>query len=321
MKSFAILSFLAAAAISSTSSLIPSGISSGCSSYLESLNNNATLTSCIGSIVNATSAFGPSGNTSTTPSSGDVNSALGSLCSASSACPNSAIRSQLATFYSACTDELTGTTSNTDVVRMYDVLYTITPLITAACSKDDSGNYCVTQISPSSSSEPSASASFPADSKSVSSSGQNAYKLVQNNLWESQTLAKRAAVTENVTSALLPNTTTYRNSNLAFLFLTPNMTSDALCVPCTRSVLSAYITFEESVPYALGVANSPILGGQPDLYNAVTSTCGSNFMSGAVQAAGGLSNGLISGAVPRVATEGGMFAAAAAAVLGLAALL
>ena len=69
------------------------------------------------------------------------------------------------------------------------------------------------------------------------------------------------------------------------------------------------------------IANSPLLGGQTDLYKAVTSECGSNFLSGAVQAAGGLSGCIISGAAPRMSTEGGLFSVAAAAVLGLVSLL
>jgi hypothetical protein len=41
--------------------------------------------------------------------------------------------------------------------------------------------------------------------------------------------------------------------------------------------------------------NAVALGGQMPLYNGISSTCGANFLSGAVQAAGGLSGGLGSG--------------------------
>ena len=54
----------------------------------------------------------------------------------------------------------------------------------------------------------------------------------------------------------------------------------------------SYFNFEQSVPYAPGLNNSPLMGGQSELYNAVTNTCGSSFFGGAVQAAGGLSGGL-----------------------------
>lgn len=70
----------------------------------------------------------------------------------------------------------------------------------------------------------------------------------------------------------------------------------------------SYIEFETNVPYAPGLANSLLLGGQPDLYNAVQNTCGKNFFSGAVQAAGGLASGLLgsSSAAPRSISQGFM---------------
>ncbi|EJD05261.1 uncharacterized protein FOMMEDRAFT_27426 [Fomitiporia mediterranea MF3/22] len=329
MQSFITLSFLAAATVvraqysssssatptSSAVTLIPTGISSGCSSFLQSLDSNSTLTSYVAPIVNATSAFSPYAN-STNASSNAVNTVLGSLCASSSTSDDSAIRTQLSSFYSSCTNELTGSSSNKDVIRIYDVLYAIVPMKKAVCSKDDSGNYCVNQIS---SSVSSASAPGGGTSKSVTSTGQSTYELVQNNLWSySGSLSKRA---DSDGAALIPNTTTYRSSNLPFLFLTPSLSSDKLCVSCTRSVLSAYMNFEQSVPYALGIANSPMLGGQPELYSAVNSTCGSNFMNGAVQAAGGLSGGIVGSGAPHLTPEGGMITAAAAAILGLVAVL
>ncbi|KAL5525408.1 hypothetical protein ACEPAF_9278 [Sanghuangporus sanghuang] len=314
---------------STASSLIPTNISSGCSSFLESLNSNSTLASCIVPVVNATSAFSPLSNSSVNASSSAVNSALGTLCSTStlsSGCSDADIRGQLSSFYSSCGDELTGASPDQDVIRIYDVLYTIIPLKDSVCSKDDSGNYCVTQISASSNStdQSSASASVSVDSSksSVTSTSQDIYELVQNNLWSyasDSSLKKRGS--EDDVAALIPNITTFRSTNLAFFFLSEDTPSDQLCTSCTRSVLTSYMTFEQSVPYALGIANSPLLGGQSDLYNAITSECGSSFLSGAVQAAGGISDGIISGAAPRMSTEGGVFTATAAAVLGLVALL
>ena len=270
-------------------------------------------------IVNATSAFSPLAN-STNASSSAVTSALSTLCSSSSTCSATDVRGQLSSFYSSCTNELTGDSPNNDVIRIYDVLYTITPLKQAVCSKDDSGNYCVNQVSSSATSSISG-----AGSKSVSSTQQGVYELVQNNLFsyaEGSSFSKRGEDDENL-AGLIPNTTTYRSSNLAFLFLNSEMSSDELCVSCTRSVLSAYISFEQTVPYALGIANSPMLGGQSDLYNAVTNTCGSSFLSGAVQAAGGLQDGIIGGksSAPRLTAESGLFTIAGAAVVGLVAML
>ncbi|THH03850.1 hypothetical protein EW145_g5958 [Phellinidium pouzarii] len=323
MKSFVILSLVAAVAVvraqsssnSSASPLIPTNISTGCSSFLSALNSNSSLSSCVSSVVSATSAFGPLGNSSNVTSTGDINTTLNSLCSSSSACPDAVIRGQLASFYTACTDELTGSSPNTDVIRIYDVLYAIEPLTKAACTKDDSGRYCTAQISSGTS-----ASNATGSSKSVSTSQQNAYQLVQNSLWQSFMPSTKRDDATNA-SALLPNMTTFRSENVLFLFFSPNMSSSALCVPCARNVLTAYINFEQNIEYALGIANSPMLGGLPELYSAATSICGSNFLSGAVQAAGGLEGGLISGAMPHATIESGVFSVAAAAIFGLAALL
>ena len=231
----------------------------------------------------------------------------------------STIKPLLSQFYTDCSAELSGSSSNTDVIRLYDVLYAVVPFKAAACTKDDSGDYCVTKIGSGSSTSASASSG----SKSVSSNS-NTFDLLKNNLVEQSgsTLARRATVVQNVTAALIPNTTTFRTTGLPFLLLTPSTDSSELCMSCTRSVLTAYINFEQDIPYAPGLTNSPILGGQTDLYNAVTSACGSSFMSGAVQAAGGLANGLISGAtnvhVDQITSVGTLFAAVLA---GAAALL
>lgn len=303
----------AASPASTGSPLIPSGISSSCTTFLTALNDNSTITSCLKPIISATSAFGPSGSSSTNPTTADVTSALSQLCSSTTTCSDTVVRSQLTPFYTACSAELAGTNTNADVIRIYDVLYAVVPFKAAVCTKDDSGNYCATQISSGSATSATASSG----SKSVSSA-QDTFELLKNNLVEQSgsALTRRATVVQNVTAALVPNTTTFRTTGLPFLLLTPSTDSSELCTACTRSVLTAYINFEQDIPYAPGLPNSQILSGQTDLYNAVTSKCGSSFFSGAVQAAGGLSNGLISGAsqvhIDQVASIGTLFAAVAA---------
>lgn len=80
--------------------------------------------------------------------------------------------------------------------------------------------------------------------------------------------------------------------------------------------MTSYITFESSCPYGPGLSSSLLLLGQLDLYNNITSKCGSTFLSGAVQAAGGISSGLLSGAAPRAG--GQELSAAVSAILGVA---
>lgn len=215
----------------------------------------------------ATAGYAPGGSGTTSPSTTQVETTLNTLCSTSTAssCPESLIRGKIADFYSACSVELTST-PNPDVVRTYDILYATIPLKNAICSKDDGGSYCVTQ------------AKIPSGTSKnlvAGSSGQN---------------------------PLVPDVAAYRKANLPFLFLTPSLESADLCVPCTRNVLTAYINFESNVPYAPGLSKSTLLDGQSALYTGVQNTCGKNFLSGAVQAAGGLSGGSFSssGAIQNV---------------------
>ncbi|KZT23000.1 hypothetical protein NEOLEDRAFT_1118544 [Neolentinus lepideus HHB14362 ss-1] len=314
MKSIAIISLLVAGALaqssassataasSTASALIPSGISSACSTYLTSLNSDSTLYSCAAPIISATSQFGAAANSGASSTS-SVNSAIKSFCANSeTACSASNIKSQLASFYSACTPELTAS-ANSAVIRMYDALYSLTPLMQAVCSQDDSGNYCITQT---------ASAA-----NSSSSSGNLA--TAQKYLWYPQTSSKRAV------SMIEPNATTFTNYNLPFLLLTGSTPSSTLCTSCTRSILTSYINFESSVPYGPGLSKSSLLSGQSALYQGVQSTCGESFMSGAVQAAGGIKSGAFSGAGRSVSVEGGalgvLISALSVAAAGFAAAL
>lgn len=182
------------------------------------------------------------------------------------------------------------------MLRTYDVLYAISPLRKAVCTKDDKGSYCVNQAK-------AATPSGVSDAKVnvAVSSGPDLSSLKQY-LWSQNSVAKRAAAQ---TAAIIPNVTTYHDSNLLFLFLTPETASAQLCTTCTRNILMSYIQFQTAVPYAPGIGQSPLMSGQPDLYNAVTSKCGKSFFQGGVQAAGGISSGTLgdSSASPRSASQ------------------
>ncbi len=290
--------------------LIPSGIGSSCSSFLNDFNKDTTLTACTSSLITASGAFAPTTNaTATTPSGSDAKLALAAVCAASAACSESSVRSKLADFYQACTDELTSS-QNKDVIRTYDVLYSIIPLKNAICSKGDSGDYCVLTIG--------------------STTSQSASQLAS----IAQSISVPAAVSPNarradaaqVVAAVAPNAATFANNNLLFLLLQPSLAKDALCQTCTRNVITSYISFESSTPYAPGLAASVLLSGQSALYQAVQSTCGSTFLSGAVAAAAGLSGGVVgqasdSGASRTILANSGaagVLIAAAAMVLGAA---
>ncbi|EMD34898.1 hypothetical protein CERSUDRAFT_157622 [Gelatoporia subvermispora B] len=312
MKSFAIVAALVSVALaqSASPSLIPTGISSGCSSFLTTLNQDSSLSNCTTPIIQATSAFGAGADTTSTPSSSDVSSALSTLCG-SSTCDSSTIRSTLADFYSACAAELTSSL-NQDVLRTYDVLYSLAPLSEAICAKDDSGSYCVSSLGSSSTS--------PAPSATELES-------VAQNLWVSASSGSSDSSNtrrDQTPMAVVPNVTTYEANNLVFLFLNANLTEAQLCTPCARNIITSYISFESSTPYGPGLGSSQLLGGQSTLYEAVQSICGASFLSGAVQAAGGLSGGILkkSGAAPMasISNSGIVGTFVAAAALGVAAL-
>jgi hypothetical protein len=249
------------------SGLVPSGISESCSSYLGRLDAGTTLTPCTNAINTATKAFAASSS----PSGSDVQSALSNLCApaVASACSDTAIRAELAAFYQACTPELT--TSPNDMVKViYDALYTVSPLHTAMCTKDDSSAYC-----------------------GASSSAVPAAKDAQKYL---------GSTTDGVS---YPNATTWAASNVAFLFLSKQLASSD-CNTCTRQVVTSFMTWESSTSYAPGFGSSALLANQASMYASVNSVCGASFLSnGPVNAAGGVANsvaGAANGAVTVKAT-------------------
>jgi len=67
------------------------------------------------------------------------------------------------------------------------------------------------------------------------------------------------------------------SSNIAFLFLQPTADKEVLCGDCAKSILASYISFETSIPYGVGLSNSPILKGQSDLFKKAKKTCGKDW--------------------------------------------
>jgi hypothetical protein len=258
----------------SSSSMIPSGISQSCQSFLTSLDTNSDLASCLSAVSTATSAFSP--GSTVAPSSAAVTSALDQLCSDSvdGACSQTVIRPLITDFYNACSAELT--TKEVDaVLRIYDVLYTFLPMQQSICSKDDSGNWCV--MAPTTTTR----------EVSDTVTGSPSFSLAQ---LLSFLYVDNSALKRRDDSTFLPNITTFQKTNLPYLFLDPDLDATSLCTTCSRNVLTAYINFESNVPYAPGLNNSVLLNNQTALYNAIQKKCPSGFLSGAVQAAGGISS-------------------------------
>lgn len=115
----------------------------------------------------------------------------------------------------------------------------------------------------------------------------------------------------------MPNSTTYLSTNLLFLFLQPSFPSSVLCQPCTSAILSSYVAFEQSIPYAAGqgLAGSQMLKGQIPLWSGVGQKCGTGFLSGIQKNAGTMALG--SGAESNVVKGVGAVLATAALVVGV----
>jgi cobalamin biosynthesis Mg chelatase CobN len=234
---------------------------------------------------------------------------------------------------------------NKNVIDIYDVLYLISPLKNAICTK--SGNqYCVDVISIQDSSNGSSSSTAAADSgnnngngngngngnnnstpassqtnnapassqsgSSSSASASSASPSTTSSSSHSTTAttsstssaasasssshAKRSlaypasslykrnnnvfARDQDTLGSIAPEAAQYNTIGLPYLFITPNLTATELCTPCTSSVVGSYITFESITPYALGIANSPMLSGQVTLWNKIKSTCPQDFTAG-----------------------------------------
>jgi len=290
MRSLTVLSLLAslvsltlaqADSNSTANPLIPSGISSTCQAFYVQLNADTTLSSCLNPLISATSAFGVD-STPATISPSTISSALSNICSAANTCNPTLINSQLTLFYQACQTELTSP-KVAGVILTYDVLYSFPLLQQALCQKDASGNYCVVNMT----SSPSTSTT----KRSLSS------------------LDRR----DSSQVALIPNVQKYSDENIVFLGLQANMTAAQLCTPCTRNVMNVYTSQMNNEPYGPGISSSVLLAGQPAIYAAINSKCGSSFLSGQVQAAGALSTN----AAPRPADS--TFALLGSAIVAVAA--
>lgn len=256
----------------------------------------------------ATNSFNPASGSA--PSSSQVASTLATLCKSNNC--DSTLRDFLSQFASQCNSDLTS--GNKDVIALYDALYVFSPLKGAVCAIDSgTQNYCVSEIQKGGKASPSGGASpsgQPASGPANASIHLAVPNFVQASLESFSTVVtygKRAAgyLTGRAESAQLasivtPNATTYQSTNLPFLFLQPSFSQAQLCTPCTREVFVSYISWESKQPYVLGLAQSPILGGQNKLWDAITNTCGAAFVNAITSEAGVNQAATGSGALQRV---------------------
>lgn len=153
---------------------------------------------------------------------------------------------------------------NSQVLAYYDVLYLLNPFREAICSKDDSGNYCLTTV-----------ASTNTSSRRSLDGDEN--EQVQARFFELPEPLEKRQDSESVGSAASNATDSANLPNIAFLFLQPNADKSRLCSTCAQNILASYIKFETAVPYAIGLSNSRALSGQSALYKAAKSECGDKW--------------------------------------------
>jgi len=195
------------------------------------------------------------------------------------------MRSKLTEFKDACSAELTGATPDPTVVQNYDTMYAMYPFKDAMCSKDaDTQAYCVLNIGTGSSTTGTTSNIATGPSESVAFAAAHLEKAY---------VRKRASG-----QTVVVNPGTYRTTNLMYLFTSPDMNAGELCTSCTQQIVSKYVAFESSTPYALGLKNSPLLGGQSDLWTAIQEKCPASFLTEVTNIAGAGTANQVSAASP-----------------------
>ena len=245
-------------------------------------------------LLTATNAAAISADTSALASS------LDKLCAANG-CSNTFIRGRLTDFYGNCSVELADP-SQEAVRNMYDILYTVIPLKEVVCTKDATSDaYCVSALSHNASAATTAgstgnntiqlsnaAAKTVADATTTPEQYAGAHlsapslKLITG---ESAALVKRAPAVTTGSDGTYPNATTYRLTNLPYLFIQPSDPAAVLCSSCAKAVFSAYAEWETQTTYALGLSESPILGGQAAIWEAAAKTCGTTWINTIVNAA------------------------------------
>ncbi|KAH7102872.1 hypothetical protein BKA62DRAFT_699044 [Auriculariales sp. MPI-PUGE-AT-0066] len=250
-------------------------LDSGCKSFLDALDTNDKLATCLKSVTDATSAFS-SVDDSLAASSADVEGALNTLC-ASTACATEDIASLLTQFAAACPTDLVNVQ---DVSAQYDMLYNLVPIKNSLCIKDG--------------------ATFCALKKAVVGPA-DALQLPDGDM----------------SQIVMANLDAMGAANLGFLFMRPDSPVTALCSTCFQDVLAAYVDWEDTIPYEIGVNLSPLLQGQAQLWASVTTNCSAEVAANVAVKGGAAPE---SAASLRATVPASLAAAAVALVAGVFAL-
>ncbi|PWZ00632.1 hypothetical protein BCV70DRAFT_226491 [Testicularia cyperi] len=288
MKTFAFASLSAAlilgvaAQTSSSTTEIPSGISSGCQTFLSTLNTDSELASCTGPLLSSVKYYASNSSDSTA----QLDTTLSELCTSSSSgtggCDANLIRQRLTSFWQSCSTDLQA--KNSELQAIYDSLYMITPLVDSICSKDSSGGYCLQTIAKAAASSVRTTRKRSLEYQLEDRDFEDAANELDERSREEKAeaiaqLLKRQSSSESLSGLENEtNVTSTADTNAAFLFISSASPKSILCSDCSKLILASYIKFETSIPYGIGLRTSSILAPQSDIYKAAESECGHDFV-------------------------------------------
>ena len=263
---------------------IPNDISSNCSTLLTQLDEDNLFQQCTEPLINATNAFAVE---STTVNSSDaLQSSLRKLCDSGTGCDRSLVRHFLGQFWDQCSDELEK--PNDQVLKLYNYLYIFNPFHDAVCSKDHTGQYCLSSIVRTMAQQEDSQLSRMYRRSVPDDIVADVYS---DEYWER--VLESIPRSRNVSFAKTPSNSSTNTTQLpqvepqqAFFFLSGSSDKSSLCTECSQNVLAAYIAFELTSPYALGLENSDVLKSQHEIYDHARSLCGTEFLQTVNQKAG-----------------------------------
>jgi hypothetical protein len=81
------------------------------------------------------------------------------------------------------------------------------------------------------------------------------------------------------------NLQSWSSSHIHYLFINADETPEQLCTACTKQVLTAYVSYENVLPFPMGMSSSVLLKDQKALWSAITAKCPADFTQGILSAA------------------------------------
>ncbi|WFD36545.1 hypothetical protein MCUN1_003428 [Malassezia cuniculi] len=251
-------------------SIIPADASDACKSLLLQIDQDEMFRACTEPLIQAAGLYAnASQDTDVNSTRSALQSTLDDVCISNGGCERSLVRQYVSSFWDSCSDELES--GNSEVKDLYDYIYMFVPFRDAVCSQDN-GQYCVLGLVP---------------------QNLQAIKQLQASRGMYMNLATSSSSTNTSSSSVLVEQ--------AFLFLGQASNETVMCSNCAQEVLSSYVAFEMSTPYALGLDRSEVLGKQSEIVSHAQDLCGEKFIAQVGSRAGS-----------RVYTEAALRAGAAA---------